>query len=195
MLYPVSEADLQPVELWFDSKWKGLISFCCNRTHLLPYPSICKKCIHLASTFSHTWWKENPQEIILWEFLYAVQHLRCSIRQRARTIAEILPFKHVDGCCTAPQSQCGNSSTSEVALSGGHESGAPDMAVFPCCVLYTSATLKEKLALYYRQLYIFKKFYFFFLHFLCKWDFKFSVTKEGWEIQWTSYQAFWNSTV
>ena len=78
------------------------------------------------------------------------------------------PFKHVDGCCTAPQSQCGNSSTSEVALSGGHESGAPDMAVFPCCVLYTSATLKEKLALYYRQLYIFKKFYFFFLHFLCK---------------------------
>lgn len=89
MPHPVAEADLQPVELQFASKWIGLISSWCNRKHLLPYLIICKKSIHLAVTFSHTQGKKTYPEDrkIFWEFQYAALCLHCSTRQRARAIA------------------------------------------------------------------------------------------------------------
>lgn len=118
MHYPVSEADLQPVELQFASKWKGLISFWCNRKHVLPYLSICKKCIHVASVFSHTWWKENPQEIIFWEFLCSIFTVLSG--KGPEQLLRFWPFKQVDGCCTAPQSQRGNNSNSEGAVNLAH---------------------------------------------------------------------------
>lgn len=70
------------------------------------------------------------------------------------------PLRQVDGSCATQQSQGGNSSASETVISGDQELGTPDLALFcfavPLAVLFpsTSASLKNKLAFYDRQLYV-----------------------------------------
>lgn len=189
MHYPVSEADLQTVELQFASKWKGLISFWCNRKHVLPYLSICKKCIHLAPIFSHTWWKENPQEIIFREFLCSIFTVMSG--KGPEWLLRFWPFKQVDGCCTAPQSQRENSSNLEVAIRGAMSQAHLTWQFFlavPSILLQP----KRKNCPYIIGNCIFLKNSIFSCIFFAN-----ETSKTQWQRKAGkyNYQAFWNSTV
>ena len=141
-LYPVAEADFQRVELQFASKWIGLISSWCNRKHLLPYLNICKKCIHLAVTFSHTE-RKKPHNLRRWEHSESFSTLYCVFTVPPGKGPELLPqrqlgfwpLKQVDGSCAVQQCQGGNSSSSERAITGGQEPGTPGLALLLCCSL------------------------------------------------------------
>lgn len=104
----MAKADLQPVELQFNSKWIGNIW--------------------------HTQRKE-PETSEQKNFLrVSVLSLRCSVRQRSRALAtEIVEFwsaKHIDGSCAAQWSQGRNRTASETVLREDQELGTPGLVIF-----------------------------------------------------------------